>query len=182
MLSETRYVIFSSSDVEFISEEWFFQLANSVNCGGEYVLLENHAVFIIDKAIIPKMGWFDEGFKLGPHFDSEFMLRGSEANVRFSILINNNRFYKHGDVDLDTRQKNELIDRLPMNDLSNEKYFMSKWKSEWDGWSDKTHPPTHISQAQRQFAEIDPHPFYTKKYQELYGAKSTTSPFKSLSK
>lgn len=171
MLTNNRYVIFSSSDVEFLSPSWFEYLSNAKNNGGEYVLLENHAVFLIDKKAIPKLGWFDEEFIHGPHFDVDYMIRASEANVRFGILPNNNS-YKHEDTPEETveRGTKDVQDRLPMNDLHNEEYFMKKWSSDWVGWKDyldkqhKPHPPTHISQVNRLKQEIDPHPLYTKKY------------------
>ncbi len=52
-----------------------------------------------------------------------------------------------------------------MNDKFNENYFQSKWKSDWEGWQNKSHPPTSIELTKRQFSEIDPHPFYTKKFE-----------------
>jgi glycosyltransferase involved in cell wall biosynthesis len=168
MLSDSRYVIFSSSDVEFISDAWF-KVITSTN--SEYVLLENHAVFLIDKLSIPSLGWFDEGFLSGPHFDVDYMIRASENNIRFSI-IQNLGYYLHGDTEEETisRTTSEVEDRLPMNTLENEEYFMSKWQSGWPGWRNhlnsvhKPHPPTHITQVQRKVSEIDPHPLYTKKY------------------
>jgi hypothetical protein len=46
-----------------------------------------------------------------------------------------------------------------------------KWKSNWQGWEipsknnrELPHPPTNINQVTRLIKEIDPHPFYTKKY------------------
>lgn len=168
MLSDTRYVIFSSSDVEFLNEGWY-QTITSTN--SEYALLENHAVFLIDKYSIPKLGWFDEEFVSGPHFDVDYMIRASENGIRFSILPNLG-YYSHGDTEEETisRTTSDVNDRLPMNTLENEEYFMKKWESGWPGWKDylnsvhKPHPPTHISQVRRQKKEIDPHPMYTKKY------------------
>ena len=88
------------------------------------------------------------------------------------MIINNDNYYTHSDTDEETIQRTttEVIDRLPMNDLFNEKYFMSKWSSEWPGWENylnqvhKPHPPTHINQVKRIKKEIDPHPLYTKKF------------------
>ena len=172
MLSDTRYVIFASSDVEFFDPRWFGALESTAAQGYEYVLIENHAVFMVDKKIIPRLGWFDENFGLGPHFDCDFMIRASEAGIRFCGLPNP-QLYHHGD-DRETtarRLSGEQPNRLPMNDLQNEEYFRAKWSSAWPGWAnvvDKTadlpHPPTHISQARRRLAELDPHPFYTSKY------------------
>lgn len=173
ILSETKYIIFSSSDVEFIKPEYFFVLRDAMQSGMEYVLLENHSVFAIDKKAITKMGWFDEGYKIGPHFDVDFMIRSSENNVKFGI-VRNSGFYNHGHDEVEIEKDRVKIDdndervkdRLPMNDKFNENYFKSKWASDWEGWSNWTHPPTHISQVKRQFPEIDPHPFYTKKFAE----------------
>jgi glycosyltransferase involved in cell wall biosynthesis len=170
MLTNNRYVIFSSSDVEFLKPEWFIELdkyrkANSA----EYVLIENHAVFLLDKAIVPKIGWFDEEFAAGPHFDCDYMIRASEGGVRVHG-ISNLGYYKHPDFDdAVLRSTTEVKDRLPMHDLKNEEYFKIKWLSGWPGWKDymnqvhKPHPPTHINQVKRTKPEIDPHPIYTKK-------------------
>jgi glycosyltransferase involved in cell wall biosynthesis len=174
MLSDTRYVIFSSSDVEFLNDNWFFQLANAANCGGEYILLENHAVFLFDKKMLLNGNmWFDENYKLGPHFDVDEMIKVSEYNFKL-IIIKNNNYYKHGEErEIENLRINkDFDDRLTMSDKFNEKYFKSKWESNWEGWQNLVHPPTHISQVKRIFEEIDPHPLYTKKYTELYGEKS----------
>lgn len=169
MLSETRYVIFASSDVEFVNGVWFYMLKEAMMTHGlEYLLLENHAVFGFDKKAITKMGWFDEGYQIGAHFDSDFMLRSSEHGIKFGIIPNpGEKFYKHGhdekEVELERNNK-EFENRLPTNNKFNEEYFKNKWKSDWEGWQNWTHPPTHISQVKRNFPEVDPHPMWTKKF------------------
>ena len=175
MLASTRYVIFASSDIEFLKEEWFSELYSNIGEGMEYVMLENHSVFALDKNVIPKMGWFDEGFKIGPHFDTDFMVRGSEHGIKMRVLYPQEVLYSHNasddestkshqDIDVKERQKMDLPDRLPMNDPFNENYFKEKWMSQWNGWSEGVHPPNHINQAKRMLKEKDPHPLYTKKY------------------
>lgn len=171
MLTKNRFVIFSSSDVEFLSPMWFINMKNAQLQGGEYILLENHAVFLIDKKAIPKLGWFDEEFVHGPHFDVDYMIRSSESGTKF-MSVSNDNLYRHEDTHEETVQRgtSDVPDRLPMNDLRNEEYFMRKWQSGWVGWKNhldqqhKPHPPTHISQVKRMIPEIDPHPLYTKKY------------------
>jgi len=170
MLTKNRYVIFSSSDVLFTNSGWVEALKEVIiNQGNEYVLIDNHAVFGFDKKVIPKMGWFDEEFGIGPHFDTDFMIRASENNIRFGILQNNG-YYKHGEDD-DTKQRllSDCGDRLPMNSKVNENLFKAKWSSSWPGWipvdenyNNLHHPPTHISQVRRMVNETDPHPIYTK--------------------
>jgi len=174
MLSSTRYVIFASSDIEFLKDQWFSELASAIADGMEYVMLENHSVFALDKKAIPRMGWFDEHFNIGPHFDTDFMIRGSEHGVKIRVLYPPNVYShnssmestdeSHKDMDIKERQKVDLPDRLPMNDKFNENYFKSKWNSAWNGWSEGVHPPNHIGQCSRTKKEIDPHPLYTKKY------------------
>lgn len=169
MLSDSRYIIFSSSDVIFINSGWVEALTETIiNQGSEYVLIDNHAVFGFDKKAILKMGWFDEFFKLGPHFDTDFMIRASENGVHFGILPNAD-YYRHGEDD-DTKQRltEDCGDRLPMNDKINEDIFRAKWFSSWPGWvpisedfKNLHHPPTHISQVTRRVPEVDPHPAYT---------------------
>jgi glycosyltransferase involved in cell wall biosynthesis len=171
MLSETRYVIFASSDVVFKSDWCFTVLKRAFDQGGEYVLVGNHAVFGIDKKAIPKMGWFDEGFVNGPHFDVDYMIRANENKVQFGIA-GINHSYEHSDTAEESieRSTKGIKDRLPMDTLDNEIYFQKKWQSSWAGWKnhldqvDKPHPPTTISQVTRMFSETDPHPSYTKKW------------------
>ncbi len=175
MLSETRYVIFVSSDVEFLDNTWLKNLQKMIAAGYEYVLVENHAVFMIDKKALPQIGWFDERFALGPHFDTDYMIRASEEKIRF-IILPNNKSYLHGDTPDITkaRKKGEIKDRLPFHDVTNEVLFKQKWKTTWPGWESMIHPPTHIRQVERLSEELDPHPFYTKKYKLLYSKESFT--------
>lgn len=171
MLTETRWVIFSSSDVLFTGDAWLRNIVRCVNSGGEYILVENHQVFCIDKKAIPRMGWLDENYVNGPHADTDFYIRASENNVQ-RFIVGSEHTVKHGDTEEETRLRGEgkLKDRLPMDDLKNEEYFINKWTSAWPGWKDclteqhKPHPPTHISQCQRKQQEINPHPVWTKKF------------------
>jgi hypothetical protein len=176
MLTKNRYVIFSSSDVLFLKNGWFEEFARAVKSGYEYILMENHAVFCIDKKCIPRLGWFDESFVAGPCFDVDYMIRASENNIKF-LSIPNSGFYSHGDTVDMTKKRHieEVSDRLPMNDFTNEHIFKEKWVTSWPGWEaaigrgeiNLPHPPTHISQVTRKYAETDPHPLYTKKYKDL---------------
>ena len=173
MLTENRYVIFSSSDVVFLSNGWFEELhAYRSQTSSQYILINNHAVFLIDKKAIPKMGWFDEEFVAGPHFDCDYMIRASENGVKVSIIGANGHWIHQGEHDSEDlkRSTSDIPDRLPMNDLTNERIFKSKWESAWPGWENylhqvnKPHPPTNIGQVKRLKKEIDPHPIYTSKY------------------
>ena len=170
MLSDTRYVAFASSDVIFYTDNWYKGLTARFKEGYEYVLIENHAVFGIDKQCLDRLGWFDEQFKNGPHFDVDYMIRASEKKIKFGILPNES--YRHGDTDEVSVQRSlhGLKDRLPMNMMENEEYFKAKWQTTWPGWKDhldkphKPHPPTSITEVTRLAGEIDPHPLYTKKW------------------
>jgi len=173
MLTNNRYVVFSSSDVEFLKYSWFLELKDHrEQTQSKYILINNHAVFLIDKTIIPKIGWFDEDFVPGPHFDCDYMIRASEQGVKLTIIGANGGYIhigEHAKEDI-KRSTNDIPDRLPMNDFRNEDYFKSKWQSGWPGWRNyinqehKPHPPVHITSAKRLKPEIDPHPIYTKKY------------------
>jgi glycosyltransferase involved in cell wall biosynthesis len=176
MLSDTRYVIFASSDVMFLSPVLFSHIAqhyHATKC--KYILVENHAVFLLDKKIIPKAGWFDETFVPGPHFDCDYMIKASEAGETVIVISkesNGAELYSHGDTIEESiaRTSSEIKDRLPMHDFTNDRVFKEKWQSNWPGWEPyahaaaKPHPPTHITQVLRLKQEIDPHPYYTKKY------------------
>jgi len=180
MLTENRWVIFSSSDVIFTKGGWYGAL-KEVSQTHPYVLMNNHAVFCFDKKAIPTMGWFDEKFEAGPHFDPDFMIRASEHGISLAN-IGNAGYFIHGDeADSDVakeRHNTEAKDRLPMNSYYNEDYFKEKWESSWPGWrdaisqghTDLPHPPTHISQAKRLVAERDPHPLYTEKYNDYFSS------------
>ncbi|HRI34941.1 MAG TPA: glycosyltransferase family A protein [Saprospiraceae bacterium] len=176
MLSDTRYVVFASSDVNFLKSGWKEVFEESFNKSQQYVLIYNHAVFGLDKKLITKIGWFDEGFGIGPHFDCDYMIRASEAGVLPSF-VGDAGLYEHGDdlIISEKRATSEVEDRLPMNTIENEQYFKSKWSSSWPGWVGHynpaigfPHPPTSIHGLTRLKAEIDPHPFYTQKFRELY--------------
>lgn len=172
MLSDTRFVIFSSSDVIFKSKNLFPEMIHAhKQTRSKYLLVDNHAVFMLDKKILPIIGWFDEDFVPGPHFDCDYMIRASEKGVQINIMSNAG-FYTHGDTEEESIQRSstEVPDRLPMHDFTNDKIFKNKWHSNWPGWepfknqAHKPHPPTHISQVVRKLPEIDPHPVFTKKY------------------
>tara|TARA_Y100000593_G_scaffold95015_1_gene198287 strand:- start:32091 stop:32855 length:765 start_codon:yes stop_codon:yes gene_type:complete len=169
MLTHNRYVMFASSDTIFLKSGWYESLYNQIitnRC--EYVLIDNHALFGFDKKAISRMGWFDEEFGIGPHFDVDFMIRSSENGIIFHN-IKNEGYYSHGDDD-DTQSRidGDVKDRLPMNDGINDDVFKDKWETSWPGWEhlgggNRLHPPTHISNVSRKKEEIDPHPIYTKK-------------------
>ena len=171
MLTPNRYMIFASSDVVFKTSGWFNALAEGLKTS-PYVLLQNHGVFGIDKAIIPKIGWFDEQFGPGAHFDCDYMIRASEAGIPVKNLPNDG-YYVHDEENIQytERVKDLDPDRLPIGNFANERYFMEKWKSGWKGWErlkgtgvDLPHPPTHIKVCERRIPEVDPHPIYTKQY------------------
>lgn len=176
MLSSTRYIIFASSDIHFLKSRWFEMIKNGADKGLQYLLLQNHSVFLLDKKVIPKIGWFDEGFGLGPHFDVDFMIRASEHGIPTNSHWENGIYSHnsseeesdsfHNDVTPTERVSGEMEDRLPMNDKINETVFKEKWGSSWPGWTPHStpHPPTNINQVKRQKPEINPHPLYTKKY------------------
>tara|TARA_R110000772_G_scaffold249530_1_gene363783 strand:- start:21308 stop:22072 length:765 start_codon:yes stop_codon:yes gene_type:complete len=174
MLSDSSHCIFASSDVVFKKTGWFDILKHETGMGEDYVLLENHSVFCISKRLVSAIGWFDEGFGNGPHFDVDYMVRSSEANIPVKGTSSMGT-YSHADLEESKiRGLNDMEDRLPMNKLDNEKYFKSKWKSDWTGWEgylgqrDLPHPPTHISQVERQKEEINWHPSYSKEITEKY--------------
>ena len=174
MLTENRYIIFASSDVIFLRGGWLDAIKGGLQ-NSQYILMQNHAVFCLDKKAIPKMGWFDEEYIAGPHFDPDLMIRASENGINLCD-VGNHGFFVHGDEsDLDVRKKRfgeGIKNRLPMNSFHNEEYFQKKWSSSWPGWKGAIargevhlpHPPTSISEAKRLLNEVDPHPIYTNKY------------------
>jgi glycosyltransferase involved in cell wall biosynthesis len=171
MLTDSRYVIFSSSDVRFISNGWFEELkSHREKTEALYIMINSqHAVFLLDKKIIPLMGWFDEGFGIGAHFDCDYMIRASESGIKIENIPANGHWIHEGDHAGEAlkRATTECPDRLPFNTLENEIYFKSKWESSWPGWQNDTdhphHPPINIDQVTRVNPEIDSHPLYTAK-------------------
>ena len=113
------------------------------------------------------INWFDENYSHGPHVDVDYMIRSSE--VGFNVSIFGTTSYSHGDTkeEEELRKTEVLPDRLVMNNTVNEEYFKSKWKSSWEGWHNRVHPPTHISQVTRNFNDIDFHPGYLRKYNDV---------------
>jgi hypothetical protein len=177
MLAKNRYIIFASSDTMFLKPGWFEALKSVAISGAEYILMGNHSLFCIDKKCIPRLGWFDEGFEVGPHFDVDYMIRASENNIQFRNIPNNGYYFHEDDVEVaKKRLVGEVLDRLPMHGFTNEDIFNNKWESGWEGWRNAIkngstvlpHPPTHISQVRRKIEEIDAHPLYTKKYKDMF--------------
>ena len=177
MLSDTRYVLFTSSDCIFKNKGWGEIFLQAFSEGSQYVIVGNHALFGIDKKLISKIGWFDERFQYGPLIDVDYMIRASEAGVICKTLSNNG-YYVHGD-EMDVtfnmrRRKESFPDRLPFNNFTDEKIFKEKWETSWPGEEEyvkrgefPVHPPTNIRQVKRKLQEVDPHPFYTEKYRKL---------------
>jgi glycosyltransferase involved in cell wall biosynthesis len=178
MLTKNRYVIITSSDNIFLNSGWFEALKERFERGEEYILIGNHAVFGFDKKAIIKMGWFDEDFNAGPHFDCDFMIKASEAGITVTSIHNASFFVHHSeDSEYFKRRVTEGVENcLPMADTYNEIVFQNKWESGWPGWKssfdagryvDLPHPPVYITQCRRKYPETDPHPIYTKKYNDL---------------
>ncbi len=174
-VAKTRYCVFASSDVVFNRSGLITALDESLLDGYKYCLVDNHAVFMMDRAIIPKVGLFDENFINGPHADCDYLIRVTEAGVPWRCI--HNSFYKHEDTPQETIQRTtfSVVDRLPMNTFENENYFRSKWKTDWPGWKDyvnqvhKPHPPISISQVTRIVDEVNWNPSLTHRMKELYG-------------
>ena len=173
--SNTRYIIFASSDVVFYADGCIEYIMGKIKEGCQYILVENHAVFCIDRAALPKMGVFDEGFNNGPHFDCDYMIRASEAGIK--IECGPNAWYNHSDTAEESKQRlgEGIEDRLPMNDLHNERWFKEKWKSNWPGWENAPnplnlpHPPTSIGQVNRLLPEVCPYSLFLTKIEKQYG-------------
>ena len=168
--SDTRYVIYTSSDVVFHTNGIVDYFQSKIKEGYEYILAGNHAVFCLDKAAIPKMGMWCEEYRNGPHFDTHQLIKASEGNVKIDFGTNN--WHNHGDTSEESRLrlKTDQKDRLPMNDFHNEKVFKSIWETDWLGWEEYVknnpnftnlpHPPISINQVKRNFPEICPYPYF----------------------
>jgi len=170
MLSTSPFIIFASSDTYFKAPGWANAFRDNFTTGAHYVLIENHALFAISRTLTERIGWFDEAFGNGPHFDPDFMIRSTEAGVN-PMVSENKGWYSHGDDPKVTalRLNTEVPDRLPMNTFQNEEIFKSKWSSKWMGWKDSIHrgelhlphPPTNIRDVIRLRPEVNWHPSFS---------------------
>jgi hypothetical protein len=190
ILSNTQNVIFASSDVYFTGPMWFNFLREIKNeTQAKYILMDNHALFMIDKALVPIVGWYDESFSIGPHFDTDYYIRLLEKEI-FIVGIPNNELYTHGNEPEIEFMRNNIApgeddtliqDMLPMKVPENDKYFYTKWRPIFYTKEDmrQIHEmqlyaeclPEVINNYQlveRMLPEIDPHPLYTQKFKELY--------------
>jgi hypothetical protein len=100
------------------------------------------------------------------------MIRASEKGIPFAS-IEYEGFFTHEGLagSYLERMKNPVENYLPMNNFTNDTVFKEKWLTDWPGWKpafeagqDPPHPPTHINLVKRLRSDIDPHPYYTKKY------------------
>ncbi len=174
-LSNTRYVIITSSDCMFLKEGWLEAIKKSFEKGETYVLINNHSVFGLDKKMIAEVGWLDENL-ISAHGDVDLMIRTSEKGFHVGNIPNAG-FYHHEDSPEATilRRKSLAEERSDPSKSNDDEYFKRKWKTSWPGWKDYLHqngplphPPTHISQVQRQIAEIDLYPMKTKILKEQF--------------
>lgn len=164
-LADSPSVVIASADTTFIRGGWIEAFRGAFAAGGRYVLMPNHALFGLTKAAVQRIGFFDEGFVNGPHFDCDYLIRASEAGVA-PTWLQDGGFYDHGDPPEITRARlaGEVQDRLTMSDLTNERYFKAKWAGGWPGWEgapdpmNLPHPPIRIDQVTRLRPEVDPHP------------------------
>lgn len=170
----TRYGICSSSDTEFIAHGLIDSFRSAIDEGYQYCLVDNHGVFMIDRAIIPKVGLYCQGFSNSAHGDCDYLIRITEAGVKWRCI--NNVFYKHEDTPETTiaRTTSAVPDRLPMQTFENEDWFKKKWSTSWPGWRNyvnqvrKPHPPISISEVTRLLPEVNWNPSLVTKLEKLY--------------
>src|SRR5690606_13043148 len=120
----TPKLIFASSDVVFKTNYWFTTIDKLLGENFPYILMENHAIFGI---YVPKMiqhvGWFDERFPIGPHFDSDYLLRAREAGIEPQIIGINGSFTHGVSEDVAQRRlREEVSGALPMNNRACDEY------------------------------------------------------------
>ena len=160
-LSDTKYLLITSSDCIFLRSGWLESFMDSFSQGNEYILMETHSLFGISKTLVGKMGWFDEQFRHGQHVDVDYMIRASEIKIPIISLANKD-FYKHEESEEESRLrvKDKLKDRLNVSDPYNQIYFKKKWECRWCMWTEtrRPHPPTNIKKVKRRLPEIDSYP------------------------
>ncbi len=172
MLSPNRYIIMSASDVVFTKPGWFDVVRYLFKeKGAEFAITPSGGITALDKKIIARVGWFDEHYGNGAHVDCDFIIRVTEQGINITSMPITGYFEHEGNQE--ERRKQDLPDRMPIRDFTNERWFKEKWETTWPGWEDilandldvpLPHPPIYIHQVKRKIQEIDPHPIFRKKF------------------
>lgn len=150
ILSRTQYVIICADDLE-LRPGWYEALIEQINLKYDYILIDNHRLFCINKGVIPYLGWPDENFKGGCFEDCDMMVRVRHKKIRLSNITSNWAIHK------DAAQSTKVSwDYTP-----NKKYFGEKWGIE-------EYIPSQLDNYKQLISDTDWYPSFTKLYKEKY--------------
>ena len=163
LLSGTRYVMICNDDVIFNSDKWLRLSEEKIAEGFECILLYNWGVFILDKKVLPKLGYADERFTGGCHEDADLSLRVARNKIKISNLTGDPTTLRPEQPD--TKVSEADITHNPLYysgacwDASfNEKFFLDKWGQQFGTVSPFAH-------AQR-IEDVDWYPALTNFWRE----------------
>jgi len=80
-----RYVMSCNDDLVF-KKGWFEHLEKAIKDGYEYILLHNHGAWVLDKKVLPKLGYFDERFQGGNCEDADLIARAQRTDIKILNL------------------------------------------------------------------------------------------------
>tara|TARA_R110000772_G_scaffold249530_2_gene363799 strand:- start:1057 stop:1773 length:717 start_codon:yes stop_codon:yes gene_type:complete len=154
--SDTQWVLFCNDDLVF--KEGWFEIAEKYYDKFPITLMFNFGACLINKSIIPKLGYFDERFLGGNREDQDMMIR-----ILLKDIPHVNTWDETGE---------SLITHEPFyyqsacwNGEQNEKYFIEKWGSIDYGALCKAAKEKSIKP---NFIDGDWYPSYTTKYIREY--------------
>jgi len=131
LLSGTRYVMVTQDDIIFNSNKWLLMAEEKLDEGYECILLYNWGAFILDKKVLPKLGYADERFKGGCHEDADLSLRAREKE---SIKLCNltGPLDHRGTSGADISHSPNYYSSACWDASYNEKFFHQKWGASFD--------------------------------------------------
>lgn len=124
MHSDTRYILICNDDIKFSDKIWD-KIDEDIKSGYEVVYYFQHGCFLVDKLIIPKIGWLDERFRVGTCEDVDYAIRVVQGNIN-KINRTSENLVEH----LRDTRYDELFTGLKAqwwNPEINVQHFINKW-------------------------------------------------------
>ena len=126
LLSGTRYIMICQDDFIFNSDKWLRLSEEKIEEGYECILLYNWGVFILDKKVLPKLGYADERFTGGCHEDADLSLR-VRNNEDIKVCNLTGHLNHGGTSEADITHNPNYYSSACWNAAANEKFFLEKW-------------------------------------------------------
>jgi GT2 family glycosyltransferase len=147
-LTRSRYVMLCNDDVVF-NRGWYGKLQELIDSKLECMLFFNHGAFVIDKSIIPILGYPDERFTQGWYEDTDYWVRCKQRGVKV-IEMERGLFVSHDRVSGNGSWEFE----------ENKKFFYKKWMAPEVCPDGGTDAELNMLFKQR-IADVDWYPHYT---------------------